>query len=186
MQCLINRKLHILKPTSLFLSLGQVQSSQKINNDLSSRCEEWVLCFKVTLQDLPLSLSPFLDASPGCCHLLLASSHLSEHCLLSFCLAYVRWGADPTPSHQATGAGPSNIVPLLLAAESRRRGGGDLPCSTDSRGGMPAAGLGWCQEPCWDGSGSALRDLCRNGATSLDIPDKHLHFILSSVVLDGV
>lgn len=113
-----------------------------------------------------LSLPPFLDTSPGCCHLFLASSHLLEHCLLSFCLAYVRWGADPTPSHQATGTWPSNIVPVLLAAESGRRGGGDLPCSTDSRGGMPAVGLGWCQEPCWDSLGSAWQDLCRNGATS--------------------
>lgn len=135
---------------------------------VSMCCEKWALCLKVTLLDLtPSPSSPSLDTSPGCCHLLLAASHLSEHCLLSFCLAYVRWGADPTPSHQATGAGPSNIVPLLLAAESRRRGGGDLPCSADSRGGMPVAGLGWCQDPCWDSAGSALRDLCRNGATSL-------------------
>lgn len=61
-------------------------------------------------------------------------------------------------SHQATGARPSNIVPLLLEAESTRRGGSDLPGSADSRGGMPAARLGWCQEPCWEGSDSALLD----------------------------
>lgn len=73
MQCLITRKLHLLKPTSLFLSLGQVQSSQKINNDLSSRCEEWVLCFKVTLQDLPLSHSLSLPL-PGCFARLLSPS----------------------------------------------------------------------------------------------------------------
>lgn len=57
--------------------------------------------------------------------------------------------------------------PLAAGSRSRRRGGGDLPCSADSRGGLPVAGLGWCQDPCWDSAGSALWDLCRDRATSL-------------------
>lgn len=73
--------------------------------------------------------------------------------------------------------------PLAAGSESRRRGGCDLPCSADSRGGLPVAGLGCCQAPCWDSAGSALWHPCRNGGTSL-ISDKHLHFILPGVVLE--
>lgn len=165
---LITRKSHTLKVNLSPPLSGPGTALMKDSKPCPLLCsKKWVLCLKVTLLDLLLSPCLVLDTSPGCCHLLVASSHLLEHCLLSFCPAYVRWGADPTLSHQATGAGPSNIVPVLLEAESTRRGGSDLPGSTDSRGGMPATRLVWCQEPCWDVSSSALLDLCRNGVTLL-------------------
>lgn len=185
MQCLITRKLHILKPTSLFLLLGQVQPSQKTNNHLSLRCEEWVLCLKVTLLDLPLSLSlPGHFArllSPSSCFF---SPFRTLPTFLLPGLCQVRsWSNAVTPGNWRRAEQYCPFAAGSREQEERRR----WPAwqhwqqGRDARGraGMlPGALLG------------RLR-LCiarppQEWGNFTDIPDKHLHFIFSSVVLDRV
>lgn len=159
--CLITRKLHILKANlSLpFSGLGRAlikhsQAPQTVQPEVGA-------LLKVTL---PVSHPGHFTRllSPSSCFFSPFRT-LSTSLLPGLC--QVRsWSNTVTPGNWRQA---EQYCPFAAGSWDTRRGGSDLPGSADSRGRMPAAQLGWCQEPCWEGSDSALLDFCRNGATLL-------------------